>query len=59
MQCSNGVSLLDHLVGGREQGWRHGEAQHLGGLQIKLMTSSNLSKLPLLRKVFSNVRFNR
>jgi hypothetical protein len=26
--------LFDHLVGGNEQGLRHGEAERLGGLQI-------------------------
>ena len=28
------ASLLDHLVGNGEQRWRHGEAQHPGGLVI-------------------------
>ena len=27
-------SLFDHLVGGGEQRWRHGEAEHPGGLGV-------------------------
>ena len=27
-------SLFDHLVGAGEQRWRHGEAEHLGGLEV-------------------------
>ena len=26
--------LLDHLIGAGKQGWRHGDAEALGGLQI-------------------------
>ena len=34
MQCSNEDALFDHLVGAREQRWRDGEAERLGGLEI-------------------------
>jgi hypothetical protein len=40
-------SLLDHLVGDREKGGRHGEAEHLRGLMIdkELELSFSFAKL--------------
>ena len=34
MRCSKKHLLFDHLVGGREQLVRHGEAKHAGGLVV-------------------------
>jgi hypothetical protein len=33
--CCIAKGSLDHLVGAREQGWRHGEAKRLGGGQVE------------------------
>ena len=40
-QSQQSNPLFDHLVGGREERWRHGEAEHPGGLG--LITSSTWS----------------
>jgi hypothetical protein len=46
VQCGK-VCLLDHLVGDREKGGRHGEAEHLRGLMIdnELELSFSFAKL--------------
>src|SRR3974390_2454366 len=33
-QSQQTSSLFDHLVGGGEQRWRHGQAERLGGLEV-------------------------
>src|SRR5580704_16745378 len=33
-QSQQSSSLFDHLVGGGDQRWRHGQAEHLGGLEV-------------------------
>jgi hypothetical protein len=34
INCGTAKGLFDHLVGAREQRWRHVEAKRLGGLSI-------------------------